>query len=244
MKINPLSVLFWAHTAFAWTIANYVVRDSKPRPLPTLTARFFVVMTIVLACSRLAASYPVIILLIALISLLTFARSRVSARYSAELELGTTALFLGASALLTRHAHITADRGLIAIPLRETRIAAVLIVTSALLFAIQGGTSIVRGVLEKSGALPRTVQRPQDVDVKEFNRGRLIGALERVLLAVLVALEQYAALGFVFAAKGLIRSHEFEDRDLSEYFLIGSLTSVTLAVSVGLLIRVAIVMLW
>jgi hypothetical protein len=63
------------------------------------------------------------------------------------------------------------------------------------------------------------------LDLAELNRGRLIGNLERILLTIVVAAGSYAALGFLVAAKGLIRSEEFEKRDFTEYFLIGSLTS-------------------
>jgi hypothetical protein len=84
----------------------------------------------------------------------------------------------------------------------------------------------------------------QDLDLAELNRGRLIGNLERILLTIVVAAGSYAALGFLVAAKGLIRSEEFEKRDFTEYFLIGSLTSVLIALSAGLVIRYVLVALW
>jgi hypothetical protein len=68
------------------------------------------------------------------------------------------------------------------------------------------------------------------VDTKEYNRGRLIGDLERILLTIVVAAGSYAALAFLVAAKGVVRSDEFDkDRDFAEYFLIGSLSSVLVA---------------
>ncbi|HXO35498.1 MAG TPA: hypothetical protein VN901_24430 [Candidatus Acidoferrales bacterium] len=82
------------------------------------------------------------------------------------------------------------------------------------------------------------------MDLAELNRGRLIGNLERILLTIVVAAGSYAALGFLVAAKGLIRSEEFEKRDFAEYFLIGSLTSVLIALSAGLVIRYVLVALW
>jgi len=39
-----------------------------------------------------------------------------------------------------------------------------------------------------------------------MNRGRLIGNLERLVLTLVVVAGSYAALGFLVAAKGLIRS--------------------------------------
>lgn len=82
------------------------------------------------------------------------------------------------------------------------------------------------------------------LDIVEFNRGRLIGNIERIILTIVVAAGSYAALGFLVAAKGLIRSDEFEQRDFTEYFLIGSLCSVLIALGAGLVIRYVLVALW
>jgi hypothetical protein len=47
------------------------------------------------------------------------------------------------------------------------------------------------------------------------------------------------------AAKGVVRSGEFQnDRDFAEYFLIGSLSSVLVALSAGLALRFALIRLW
>ena len=83
------------------------------------------------------------------------------------------------------------------------------------------------------------------VDVEEYNRGRLIGNLERIVLTIVVAAGSYAALAFLVAAKGVVRSDEFEkDRDFAEYFLIGSLSSVLVALCAGIGLRFALIHLW
>jgi len=82
------------------------------------------------------------------------------------------------------------------------------------------------------------------VDIIEINRGRLIGNLERLVLTIVVAAGSYAALAFLVAAKGLIRSEDLHDRDFAEYFLIGSLASVLVALCAGLLMRFALSALW
>jgi hypothetical protein len=83
------------------------------------------------------------------------------------------------------------------------------------------------------------------VDTKEYNRGRLIGDLERILLTIVVAAGSYAALAFLVAAKGVVRSDEFDkDRDFAEYFLIGSLSSVLVALFAGMALRFALIHLW
>jgi hypothetical protein len=82
------------------------------------------------------------------------------------------------------------------------------------------------------------------VDTVEINRGRLIGNLERLLLMIVVAAGSYAALGFLVAAKGLVRSKELEEREFAEYFLVGSLCSVLVALCAGLIMRYALLSLW
>ena len=83
------------------------------------------------------------------------------------------------------------------------------------------------------------------VDEKEYNRGRLIGNLERIVLTIVVAAGSYAALAFLVAAKGVVRSDEFDkNKDFAEYFLIGSLASVLVALCAGIALRFALVHLW
>jgi len=95
------------------------------------------------------------------------------------------------------------------------------------------------GATVSAGSLQR------EVDVEELNRGRLIGNLERIVLTLVVAAGSYAALAFLVAAKGLVRSEEFEkSRDFTEYFLIGSLASVLVALCAGLALRYALLALW
>jgi hypothetical protein len=81
-------------------------------------------------------------------------------------------------------------------------------------------------------------------DEVEMSRGRLIGVLERLVLTLVVAGGSYAALGFLVAAKGLIRSEDLEKRDFAEYFLVGSFASVLIALCAGLLVRSILLTFW
>jgi hypothetical protein len=101
------------------------------------------------------------------------------------------------------------------------------------------------------GALPSTSSSThsteiatEPLDVSEINRGRLIGNLERLILTIVVAAGSYAALAFLVAAKGLIRSEELQNRDFAEYFLVGSLSSALVALCCGIAIRIALLALW
>jgi hypothetical protein len=60
--------------------------------------------------------------------------------------------------------------------------------------------------------------------------GRLIGQLERALVFLLVMIEQPAGIGFLIAAKSILRFDTArEDHKASEYVIIGTLASVTWA---------------
>src|SRR5438105_2797618 len=69
-------------------------------------------------------------------------------------------------------------------------------------------------------------------------RGRAVGSLERALALTMVLLGDYAAVGWIIAAKSLARFKQLEDREFAEYFLVGTLASFLLAVLVGVGMRI------
>ena len=68
------------------------------------------------------------------------------------------------------------------------------------------------------------------------NAGKLIGIVERLLSFVFVLLGQFEAVGFIMAAKSLLRFVE-GDKAKSEYVLIGTLLSFSIAIFVGVAIK-------
>jgi len=78
---------------------------------------------------------------------------------------------------------------------------------------------------------------PAVLDRREYNAGRFIGVLERLLVYLAVLQGQYMAIDLILAAKGFARFKELDERDFAEYVLIGTLLLVTSAVTVGQLIR-------
>ena len=64
--------------------------------------------------------------------------------------------------------------------------------------------------------------------------GATIGVLERLLIVTFVLTGSSAAVGFVVAAKTLARFKQLDDRDFAEYYLVGTLASVAVAVGSGL----------
>ena len=72
------------------------------------------------------------------------------------------------------------------------------------------------------------------------NAGRYIGWLERFLILTFVLAEQETAIGFLLGAKAIVRYPEIKEDSkghFAEYFLIGTLTSVGLALFAGLVVR-------
>ena len=68
------------------------------------------------------------------------------------------------------------------------------------------------------------------------NAGALIGNLERILTLVFVLIGQYEAVGFIIAAKSLLRFKE-TDTAKTEYVLAGTLLSFGIATICGLMVK-------
>ena len=110
-------------------------------------------------------------------------------------------------------------------------------VAAAYVFNTAGGTRIVRGVLER---FPKAVPSGADEAGGEYAMGRVIGCLERYIALTLVLFGQWAALGFILVAKSIARFPEFRkrsDKDFAEYYLIGTLTSILVAMLSGAVLR-------
>lgn len=121
-------------------------------------------------------------------------------------------------------------------PLGDARVQLVIF---GLLFAANEANLVMRVVfdwLDLKPLVPRDPERAASVlavDVGEFNRGRVIGLLERALLYLFVLQGQYGAIGFVLAAKAFARFKALDDRPFAEYVLIGTLLSACLALAAG-----------
>ncbi len=63
--------------------------------------------------------------------------------------------------------------------------------------------------------------------------GKLIGQLERALIFLLMVIGQPAGIGFLVAAKSILRFEEAKKQQLAEYVLIGTLLSFSLAIALS-----------
>jgi hypothetical protein len=100
---------------------------------------------------------------------------------------------------------------------------------------------IVRLVLEASGTSAETGE-------STLKGGRLLGPMERLLVATMAIAGDLTAAGIVIAAKGLIRLPEIRTSAehsagkgdvVTEYFLVGTLTSLLLAGGVAAVVLAA-----
>lgn len=99
-------------------------------------------------------------------------------------------------------------------------------------FNVNGASALVTSVLASIGA---DVSQP--AGERPAQAGRVIGVLERLLVLLLVTQDQWGAVGLVVAAKSIARFRQLEERDFAEKYLVGTLTSVLIAVGSGWLVR-------
>jgi hypothetical protein len=271
----PGSLLLISEFVMFWSLANYAVtpdpvqqtKDSSTER--QVVSKFWTLLVILRSLAIGAAGLMIagtsqgsIVLAVVLVVgslLLPIARRWwVSPEYGAELEVGATTLVLILIVVCVSRWHLVAAHGWTALPFSETRASAICLIIAIVVFNVRGATYVVRGILNKCGALPELVvpqqssvtERPHrvvteaSVDAVEFNRGRWIGNLERMILLVIVAEASYPAIAFLMAAKTFIRSKDLENREWAEYFLLGTLASITVSLVGGLLIRQILELLW
>ena len=67
------------------------------------------------------------------------------------------------------------------------------------------------------------------------NAGKLIGILERILVLTLVIMAEYPAIGFLIAAKTILRYKD--DTAKTEYVLVGTMLSFAVAIIIGISLK-------
>lgn len=129
-----------------------------------------------------------------------------------------------------------------------------LVLMSAYLFMIDGGTRFVLGILDKFPNLYRKALESLKSKDKQENRkiseqeneinneekenaGEWIGILERAITLTFVLTNSYTAIAFALTAKSIARFKELENKDFSEYYLLGTSASVLIAVITGEIVK-------
>jgi riboflavin transporter FmnP len=116
----------------------------------------------------------------------------------------------------------------------------VLLITAAYFFVVDGGTKFVRGVLDKFPGLYTAVTtklNTQGGSEHEENVGEWIGVLERIIALTFILTGSFTALAFALTAKSIARFKELEDKQFSEYYILGTSASLIAALFAGMVIR-------
>ncbi len=138
-------------------------------------------------------------------------------------EAAVAAVVVGAVWLLIRDLSVNLVPAGLAVPadVRRAAVAAIL-GWSLIVINVPVAWRLVGMVLP---AEPRKVSAGVDAE----RMGETIGVLERLLVVVLVPSGGPAAVGFVVAAKTLARFKELDKKRFAERYLLGTMTSVTVA---------------
>lgn len=100
-----------------------------------------------------------------------------------------------------------------------------LILAAGFLLCLKPANVLIRVCL---GTLPTVKESLRDEGLQRA--GRWIGCIERAMAFVLVLLGQFTAIGFIIAAKSVLR---YDKTDKTEYVLIGTLVSFAVAFALG-----------
>lgn len=107
--------------------------------------------------------------------------------------------------------------------------------TTGIVFVTLPASVIIRILVSRWYDAAKT---PEDESLQ--NAGSYIGMLERLLILAFVLLGRWEGIGFLIAAKSIFRFADIKgnpDRKLTEYFLIGTLLSIGLAMVTGLVMN-------
>jgi hypothetical protein len=83
--------------------------------------------------------------------------------------------------------------------------------------------------------------RIEDPGNSLVNAGKWIGIAERVIVLLLVLVNQYSAIALLVTAKGIIRFGEKDRQEIkTEYLVIGTLLSIGIAILTGMAVKLAV----
>jgi hypothetical protein len=114
----------------------------------------------------------------------------------------------------------------------------ILLVSVVYVLVIFGGGYFIRALI---GPLWKEEQGQTTKEHEEvINAGLYIGWLERFLVLTALFLQSPATVGFILAAKSIARYPELKSVRFAEYFLIGTLLSVTIAIGGAIILLKAL----
>jgi len=104
----------------------------------------------------------------------------------------------------------------------------------AWLVGFAGLIGTVQGAGHFVGRVATRIKEQNQLEINGLeNGGAMIGNLERALIFLLIFIGQPAGIGFLIAAKSILRFEEAKKQKLAEYVLIGTLMSFSLAIAIA-----------
>ena len=114
-------------------------------------------------------------------------------------------------------------------------------IITGILLVLNESNFVIRYLFSLFNLLPMLKKKEneenEELDNIEYNAGRIIGMLERIIIFFLVIAGQFTAIGLVIAAKGFTRFKELEDRQFAEYVLVGTFLSAIFSIAVAVIIK-------
>lgn len=144
---------------------------------------------------------------------------------------GASAILVGQPLLAEWRSAVAPIGNVLPVAHPQVALAVIVILVDLAIINIRGGLFLVGTLLAPRGV---------GLDPGPARVGATIGVLERLIVCALVLAGQAAAIGFVIAAKTLARFRQLDDRHFAEYYLVGTLASVTLALTTSIVAQAAI----
>jgi hypothetical protein len=110
------------------------------------------------------------------------------------------------------------------------------VITGYLMVIFPAGFLIGKATQRWHNELELNGERSQSLEAA----GRYIGVFERILVLTFILTQNFSAIGFLIAAKSILRFSDKSDasaRKQTEYVLIGTLMSFAITILIGLLVR-------
>lgn len=122
------------------------------------------------------------------------------------------------------------DRFLYQFGFRDTFISEILIFVVVYLLVLFVGAVFLEKVLN-------LIDLPADEKEQQLHLGKYIGVVERALVLTLILTGSMSSIGIIFMAKSLARFNKLNQKMFAEYYLLGTLTSILIAVLGGFLLQ-------
>ncbi len=107
-----------------------------------------------------------------------------------------------------------------------------LMIVNGYIYICAGGVFLVRKILNSIEKQPLRIEHNTKIQ-----SGTYIGILERFLILTFVQCQSLPSVAFILTAKSIARFNELNDKSFAEYYLMGTLTSATMAIGGGFLLN-------